>query len=95
MGRSESIFIVVHFIKYGNRVCLFEDQRVMTMEGMMDEGILDDIIKRLLEWKGGKQVKLSEGEIRQLCVILLRFMLQLEYKVSSPFLSLILLLIDY
>lgn len=41
---------------------------MMTMEGMMDAGVLDDIIRRLLEGKGGKQVKLSEVEIRQLCV---------------------------
>lgn len=41
---------------------------MMTMEGMMDRGVLDDIIRRLLEGKGGKQVQLSEGEIRQLCV---------------------------
>ncbi|KAK8689111.1 hypothetical protein V6N13_087838 [Hibiscus sabdariffa] len=38
------------------------------MEGTMDTGVLDDIIRRLLEGKGGKQVKLSEGEIRQLCI---------------------------
>lgn len=41
---------------------------MMTMEGMMDKGVLDDIIRRLLEGKGGKQVQLSEAEIRQLCV---------------------------
>ncbi|KAJ4828751.1 Serine/threonine-protein phosphatase PP1 isozyme 9 [Turnera subulata] len=41
---------------------------MMTMEGMMDTGVLDDIIRRLLEGKGGKQVQLSEAEIRQLCV---------------------------
>ncbi|KAB1204413.1 Serine/threonine-protein phosphatase PP1 isozyme 9 [Morella rubra] len=41
---------------------------MMTMEGMMDKGVLDDIIRRLLDGKGGKQVQLSEGEIRQLCV---------------------------
>ncbi|XVF57531.1 hypothetical protein PTKIN_Ptkin06aG0213100 [Pterospermum kingtungense] len=41
---------------------------MMTMEGMMDNGVLDDIIRRLLEGRGGKQVQLSEGEIRQLCV---------------------------
>lgn len=37
----------------------------------MDEGALDDIIKRLLDAKNGraaKQVQLTEGEIRQLCV---------------------------
>ncbi|KAG6430381.1 hypothetical protein SASPL_108446 [Salvia splendens] len=38
---------------------------MMTMEGMMDTAVLDDIIRRLLEGKGGKQVKLSEVEIRQ------------------------------
>ncbi|CAM8907506.1 hypothetical protein QQ045_012417 [Rhodiola kirilowii] len=41
---------------------------MMTMEGMMDKGVLDDVIRRLLEGRGGKQVQLSEGEIRQLCV---------------------------
>ncbi|KAG9141646.1 hypothetical protein Leryth_015342 [Lithospermum erythrorhizon] len=41
---------------------------MMTMEGMMDKGVLNDIIRRLLEGKGGKQVQLSEAEIRQLCV---------------------------
>ncbi|KAG1359653.1 putative Serine/threonine-protein phosphatase PP1 [Cocos nucifera] len=44
------------------------------MEGMlgMDPGLLDDIIRRLLEARGirpGKQVQLSETEIRQLCVV--------------------------
>ncbi|CAN4108826.1 unnamed protein product [Withania somnifera] len=38
------------------------------MEGLMEKGVLDDIIGRLLEEKGGKQVQLSEAEIRQLCV---------------------------
>ncbi|XP_004494579.1 serine/threonine-protein phosphatase PP1 [Cicer arietinum] len=41
---------------------------MMTMEGMMDKGVLDDVIRRLLEGKGGKQVQLSESEIRQLCI---------------------------
>ena len=41
---------------------------MMTMEGMMDKGVLDDIIRRLLEGRGSKQVQLSEVEIRQLCV---------------------------
>ncbi|KAL4352025.1 hypothetical protein GQ457_06G023700 [Hibiscus cannabinus] len=41
---------------------------MMTMEGTMDTAVLDDIIRRLLEGKGGKQVKLSEGEIRHLCI---------------------------
>ncbi|MBA0591122.1 hypothetical protein Gorai_019807 [Gossypium raimondii] len=40
----------------------------VTMEGSMDKGVLDDIITRLLEGKGSKQVQLSEGEIRQLCI---------------------------
>ncbi|XP_058084213.1 serine/threonine-protein phosphatase PP1 isozyme 3-like isoform X1 [Magnolia sinica] len=38
----------------------------------MDSGVLDDIINRLLEVRGskpGKQVQLSESEIRQLCVV--------------------------
>lgn len=36
----------------------------------MDSLALDDIIKRLLEVRGrpGKQVQLSESEIRQLCM---------------------------
>ncbi|PNX67296.1 serine/threonine protein phosphatase PP1-like protein [Trifolium pratense] len=38
------------------------------MEGVMDKAILDDVIRRLLEGKGGKQVQLSESEIRQLCI---------------------------
>ena len=37
------------------------------MEGM-EKGVLDDIIRRLLEGRGGKQVQLSEAEIRHLCV---------------------------
>ncbi|GAB2277440.1 Serine/threonine-protein phosphatase PP1 isozyme 9 [Dionaea muscipula] len=41
---------------------------MMTMEGTMETNVLDDIIRRLLEGGGGKQVQLSEGEIRQLCV---------------------------
>lgn len=45
-----------------------EKMMMMTMEGMMDKGVLDDIIRRLLEGRGGKQVQLSETEIRQLCV---------------------------
>ncbi|XP_042049689.1 serine/threonine-protein phosphatase PP1 isozyme 9-like [Salvia splendens] len=43
-------------------------QKMMAMEGHMDKAVLDDIIRRLLEGKGGKQVQLSEAEIRQLCV---------------------------
>ncbi|KAK8957650.1 Serine/threonine-protein phosphatase PP1 [Platanthera zijinensis] len=37
----------------------------------MDSGLLDDIIRRLLEVRGrpGKQVQLSEAEIRQLCLV--------------------------
>lgn len=37
----------------------------------MEQAILDDIINRLLEVRGrpGKQVQLSESEIRQLCVV--------------------------
>lgn len=38
----------------------------------MDTAVLDDIINRLLEVRGakpGKQVQLSENEIRQLCVV--------------------------
>ena len=38
------------------------------MEAVMEISTVDDIIRRLLEGKGGKQVQLSEIEIRQLCV---------------------------
>ena len=38
------------------------------MEAVMEISMVDDIIRRLLEGKGGKQVQLSEIEIRQLCV---------------------------
>lgn len=41
---------------------------MMTIEGTMDTGELDDIIRRLLEGKGGKQVQLSEAEVKMLCV---------------------------
>ncbi|KAI9099169.1 hypothetical protein K1719_024936 [Acacia pycnantha] len=41
---------------------------VMTMEGMMDKGVLDDVIRRLLAGRDAKQVQLSESEIRQICV---------------------------
>lgn len=37
-------------------------------EGMMEKGVVEDIIRRLLEGRNGKQVQLSESEIRQLCV---------------------------
>lgn len=37
-------------------------------EGMMEKGVIEDIIRRLLEGRNGKQVQLSESEIRQLCV---------------------------
>nr|XP_007147007.1 hypothetical protein PHAVU_006G088900g [Phaseolus vulgaris]ESW19001.1 hypothetical protein PHAVU_006G088900g [Phaseolus vulgaris] len=43
-------------------------RKIMMTEGMMDKAVLDDVIRRLLEGKGGKQVQLSESEIRQLCV---------------------------
>lgn len=45
----------------------------------MDPGVVDDIINRLLEVKGskpGKQVQLSEAEIRQLCVVSKEIFLQ-------------------
>lgn len=44
----------------------------------MDQSVLDDIINRLLEVRGrpGKQVQLSEAEIRQLCVSSRDFFLQ-------------------
>lgn len=37
----------------------------------MDQNVLDDIITRLLEVKGkpGKQVVLTEAEIKQLCMV--------------------------
>lgn len=41
---------------------------MIVMDGMMEKGVLDDIIRRLLDGRGGKQVQLSEAEIRQLCV---------------------------
>ncbi|GER55416.1 serine/threonine-protein phosphatase PP1 [Striga asiatica] len=41
---------------------------MMTMEAMMDEVVLDDILRRLLDGKEGKQAKLSEAEIRRICV---------------------------
>lgn len=44
----------------------------------MDQAVLDDIIRRLLEVRGkpGKQVQLSEAEIRQLCVVSREIFLQ-------------------
>ncbi|MBA0728363.1 hypothetical protein Golax_001267 [Gossypium laxum] len=44
----------------------------------MDQGLLDDIINRLLEVRGrpGKQVQLSESEIRQLCLVSKEIFLQ-------------------
>lgn len=41
------------------------------LEIVMDSGVLDSIISRLLDVKGkpGKQVQLSEPEIRQLCLV--------------------------
>lgn len=46
-----------------------ERKMMMMMKEMekMNGKVLDDIIKRLLEGKGGKQAQLSEAEIRQLC----------------------------
>ncbi|KAJ0501485.1 putative protein-serine/threonine phosphatase [Helianthus annuus] len=41
---------------------------MMKIENMMEKKVLEDIIRRLLEGKGGKQVQLSESEIRQLCI---------------------------
>ncbi|XP_010269578.1 PREDICTED: serine/threonine-protein phosphatase PP1-like [Nelumbo nucifera] len=41
---------------------------MMTIERTLDGSVLEDIIWRLLEGRKGKQVQLSEGEIRQLCV---------------------------
>lgn len=41
---------------------------MIAMDNMMEKGVLDDIIRRLLDGRGGKQVQLSEAEIRQLCV---------------------------
>lgn len=44
----------------------------------MDQALLDDIINRLLEIRGrpGKQVQLSESEIRQLCLVSKEIFLQ-------------------
>ncbi|TQE02229.1 hypothetical protein C1H46_012230 [Malus baccata] len=44
----------------------------------MDQSVLDDIINRLLEVRGrpGKQVQLSESEIRQLCLVSKEIFLQ-------------------
>ena len=44
----------------------------------MDPSLLDDIINRLLEVRGrvGKQVQLSESEIRQLCQVSREIFLQ-------------------
>lgn len=47
----------------------------------MEPGILDDIIRRLVEFRNtrpgsGKQVHLSEGEIRQLCAVSKEIFLQ-------------------
>ncbi|RWR94635.1 serine/threonine-protein phosphatase PP1 isozyme 8 [Cinnamomum micranthum f. kanehirae] len=41
---------------------------MMTEMENMEGGVLDDILRRLLGGKGGKQAQLSEVEIRQLCV---------------------------
>ncbi|XXG79222.1 hypothetical protein AAC387_Pa09g0338 [Persea americana] len=41
---------------------------MMTEMEKMEGGVLDDILRRLLGGKGGKQAQLSEVEIRQLCV---------------------------
>lgn len=41
---------------------------MLKLEHMMEKKVLEDIIRRLLEGKGGKQVQLSESEIRQLCI---------------------------
>ncbi|KAF5751418.1 hypothetical protein HS088_TW02G00432 [Tripterygium wilfordii] len=52
----------------------------------MDPAVLDDIIRRLLghrQGKSGKQVKLMEGEIRQLCTFVLlssQFNGKIEYR---------------
>ncbi|CAK9170881.1 unnamed protein product [Ilex paraguariensis] len=44
----------------------------------MDQSVLDDIINRLLEVRGrpGKQVQLSESEVKQLCVVSREIFLQ-------------------
>ena len=48
------------------------------LERRMDQAVLDDIINRLLEVRGrpGKQVQLSESEIRLLCVFSKEIFLQ-------------------
>lgn len=43
-------------------------KKMITIEGTMDNGELDDIIRRLLDGKGGRQVQLSEAEVKMLCV---------------------------
>ncbi|KAJ0019993.1 hypothetical protein Pint_32661 [Pistacia integerrima] len=48
-------------------------------QGSMDPAVLDDIISRLLDFKNGrpgKQVQLSESEIRQLCTVSREIFLQ-------------------
>ena len=44
----------------------------------MDQAVLNDVINRLLDARGrpGKQVQLSESEIRQLCVVSREIFLQ-------------------
>lgn len=48
---------------------------------MIEPAVLDDIIRRLVEFRNtrpgsGKQVHLSEGEIRQLCAVSKEIFLQ-------------------
>jgi hypothetical protein len=47
----------------------------------MEQSVVDDIINRLLEvrHRPGKQVQLSEAEIRQLCVVSREIFLQQPY----------------
>ena len=49
-------------------------------QGSMDPAVLDDIIRRLLDYRnpkpGTKQVMLNESEIRQLCIVSKEIFLQ-------------------
>ena len=49
-------------------------------QGSMDPAVLDDIIRRLLDYRnpkpGTKQVMLNESEIRQLCLVSKEIFLQ-------------------
>ncbi|KAK6915349.1 Serine-threonine protein phosphatase, N-terminal [Dillenia turbinata] len=70
-----------HFLHNFHVQKLHINHRISSHESfldLMDSGVLDDIINRLLEVRGkpGKQVQLSESEIRQLCVVSREIFLQ-------------------